>query len=864
MIRLISLLFLSFLALIPIRAQQIDHVQGELLVQLSANLSVRDWYKDFQRQHPAYPIQLKRCVVRSSNIWLLTFDYHTINENRLLALVNQQASIVHAQLNHLVELRATIPNDPEFNQQWQYINTGQTDGTPNADLDAELAWDFTVGGLSAMGDTIVVCVIDNGIDIDHPDLLPNLWINHAEIPDNGLDDDGNGFVDDYEGWSVGTNNDDIEGGSHGTSVTGIVGARGNNNIGVSGVNWNVKLMLVRNDFNTDEADVLEAYSYPLEQRKRYNATNGAEGAFVVVTNASWGADNLFPEDAPLWCSFYDTLGVHGIINVGATTNSNIDVDIAGDLPTTCTSDFLISVTNLDANNNKVPNAGFGSISIDIGAYGDRVWTTQNGGYGPFPGTSAAAPHVAGAIGLLYAADCPDFIQTAKQSPSTGALLAKQFILDSAVPTPAIQNTTLTGGRLNLFNVLQETLANCGACLDPSDLDVNSSTENSATLSWVQFNNHTRIDLRWRAVGAPFWNNIQEVSAPLELTDLTACTDYEFQLKGYCAGEELAFTPSLEFLTEGCCDIPADIVMSDINFESAILDWSPVPVANSYTVRFRQNPTDTWTQFTTISTFFPLINLMPCTDYQLQVRTNCAGSISDFSPIINFNTLGCGGCLDLPYCTDFDLDADEEWIESVRIHTLTNMSGNDDGYGDYTDFAPLQLDVGQSYSIALEPGHSGMMWAEYFLIWIDFNQNGTFQSSEVIFDPGNSFNQTVNGTISIPANAPLGNTRLRVGMQFLSAGGPCFFSEGLGEVEDYCVNIIDPNACDPPTMLTRTDASPTTLSLEWPDVPNAESYLFRYRPTATTAWTSLTAADNTLSLNDLDTCATFEVSIQSNC
>ncbi|MEN0005962.1 MAG: T9SS type A sorting domain-containing protein, partial [Bacteroidota bacterium] len=85
-----------------------------------------------------------------------------------------------------------------------------------------------------------------------------------------------------------------------------------------------------------------------------------------------------------------------------------------------------------------------------------------------------------------------------------------------------------------------------------------------------------------------------------------------------------------------------------------------------------------------------------------------------------------------------------------------------------------------------------------------------------------------------------------------------------EVEDYCVNIIDPNACDPPTMLTRTDASPTTVSLEWPDVPNAESYLFRYRPTATTAWTSLTTADNTLSLNDLDTCATFEVSIQSNC
>ena len=142
-------------------------------------------------------------------------------------------------------------------------------GTVGADIDADSAWAISTGGLTALGDTIVVCVIDGGIDLNHDDLTPNRWINYAEIPNNGIDDDNNGFVDDRLGWNTGAGNDNISGSSHGTAVAGIIGAKGDNGTGVAGVNWDVKLMIVRGGSGV-ESEVLEAYTYPLNLRKKYD------------------------------------------------------------------------------------------------------------------------------------------------------------------------------------------------------------------------------------------------------------------------------------------------------------------------------------------------------------------------------------------------------------------------------------------------------------------------------------------------------------------------------------------------------------------------------------------------------------------
>lgn len=208
-----------------------------------------------------------------------------------------------------------------------------------------MAWDLNTGGLTELGDTIVLCIIDDGLDIAHYDIKGNLWRNYQEIPDNKLDDDQNGYVDDYYGWNSYKDGGNFDPGFHGTPVCGIAAATGNNNLGVCGINWKVKLMFVAG--GGDEANAILSYTYPWKARKAYNQSNGKQGAFVVATNSSWGSDYGMPEEAPIWCAVYDSLGAEGILNAASTTNLDLNVDEDGDLPTTCESDYLITVTSMD-------------------------------------------------------------------------------------------------------------------------------------------------------------------------------------------------------------------------------------------------------------------------------------------------------------------------------------------------------------------------------------------------------------------------------------------------------------------------------------------------------------------------------------
>jgi serine protease len=134
------------------------------------------------------------------------------------------------------------PNDTYFFRQWHHLNTGSEGGLPGVDFDSDLAWDLNTGGMTELGDTIVLCVIDDGLDIAHYDIKGNLWRNYSEIPDNKLDDDQNGYVDDYYGWNSYKDGGIFDPGFHGTPVCGIAAATGNNNLGVCGINWKVKLM----------------------------------------------------------------------------------------------------------------------------------------------------------------------------------------------------------------------------------------------------------------------------------------------------------------------------------------------------------------------------------------------------------------------------------------------------------------------------------------------------------------------------------------------------------------------------------------------------------------------------------------------
>ena len=384
--------------------------------------------------------------------WLLHFDPAVVQQSDMLKAVQRHPAVMIAQNNHQAYQRV-VPNDASFGSQWHHVQSA------DHDIDTDLAWNTTTGGTSALGDVIVVCQVEGG-NLAHTDLSANAWSNAAEIDNNSIDDDGNGYVDDKFGWdpSSGTDNNIFSSG-HGTQCAGMIGARGNNSVGVAGANWNVKIMPVTVGSLT-EANVIASYTYPLIMRRRYNASNGTQGAFVVATNSSWGIDNANPANYPLWCNFYDTLGTAGILSCGATANNSVNVDVVGDMPTACSSQYLISVTATDNADQRTFSA-YGATTIDVGAPGSSVWTTSgSSSYGAASGTSFASPLTAGVIALLYSAPCTGLAQLAKSNPSAAALAVRTALFQGVDHVGNLPGNTVTGGRINANNSLQYIITNC--------------------------------------------------------------------------------------------------------------------------------------------------------------------------------------------------------------------------------------------------------------------------------------------------------------------------------------------------------------------------------------------------------------------
>lgn len=337
--------------------------------------------------------------------------------------------VVYAEPNYTRQLLATTPNDPSFSSLWAMNNLRQSGGTLDADIDAVEAWDIHRGN-----NTVVVGVVDTGIDYNHTDLNANMWRNPRETAANGRDDDGNGYIDDVYGVDcINVDGDPMDGHSHGTHVAGTIGARGNNSLGVAGVNWTTSMMALKiftDGGSTTDAAILRCLSYAAAMKARGDVN-------LKVTNNSWGGGSYSQAEYDA----FNSLGNLGILSAMAAGNATNNNDANPHYPSSYNLASIIAVASTDHNDAMSSFSSYGATSVDLGAPGSAIYSTVPGNsYASYSGTSMATPHVAGAAAYLWS-----------RTPSYTVAQVKARLMDLGDAKPSLAGRTVSGKRLNLYN-----------------------------------------------------------------------------------------------------------------------------------------------------------------------------------------------------------------------------------------------------------------------------------------------------------------------------------------------------------------------------------------------------------------------------
>ena len=342
------------------------------------------------------------------------------------AVASQESIVAGVELDYKLTI-SNISRDSMTNSLWGLNNSGQTGGLADADIDLPEAWRTQTGSKA-----ITVAVIDTGGDYRHPDLAANTWRNQGEIFGNGRDDDRNGFVDDVHGYDfVNRDGDPMDDQGHGTHVAGTIGAVGNNNRGVVGVNQNVSLMHLKfldSQGNGSTINAIRSVDYATRMGADViNASFGGGGYSQAMFGALSRANNA------------------GVLFVAAAGNEGNNNDFRPSFPANYDLPNVISVAATDHRDRLAGFSNFGRNSVDIGAPGVNILSTLPGNrYDSFSGTSMAAPHVAGAAALLLA-------ENSNQTPNQ----VKNLLMRTADPVTSLQGRTVTGGRLNVNRALSQ-------------------------------------------------------------------------------------------------------------------------------------------------------------------------------------------------------------------------------------------------------------------------------------------------------------------------------------------------------------------------------------------------------------------------
>jgi subtilisin family serine protease len=414
-----------------------EAVPGEYVIKLKNSISLsafKTQSNDFKNQFRALAI-----TPIDEHYWLVKRN-KAEDPNLVIQDLKAQAQIELAEPNYIYDL-FTTPNDPDYSKQWSISNVGQADGWGRAgrlglDIGAEKAWDMTVGSKR-----VIVAVIDSGLNYNHPDIKDNLWTNLAEANGkSGVDDDNNGYVDDLHGYDfVNNDNDPIDDHGHGTHVANIIGARGNQSLGITGVNWEVSILPLK--FATAEGKgSLEASIKAI----KYAVKMGAR-----ILNNSWGNDHY----SELLESAIKETSQQNVLFIAAAGNSSRNNDIKPIYPASLKISNIISVAGLNIHGYLAGFSCWGPSSVHIAAPGDSIYSLWKDKYREMSGTSMAAPHVSGVTALLLA-----------KEPELSAMEAKERLLRTSVPLAGLRNKVMSAGMVNAYYAL----SNLNAPADPFD------------------------------------------------------------------------------------------------------------------------------------------------------------------------------------------------------------------------------------------------------------------------------------------------------------------------------------------------------------------------------------------------------------
>ncbi|MFG1491988.1 S8 family serine peptidase [Halobacteriovorax sp. GFR7] len=439
----------SAMALSPLAA---DYVPGELIVKLKKDVSVESFFG--QSLHGSSLD--RRIELTSGDLYVVKFNESLVSIDAIAKQMNERAEVEYAEPNFIYEIVKPIvhtnvleeilsyntssdegvyytPADEKFGQLWGLKNTGSNaprgvSGVEGADVDALRAWEITQGDRA-----IKIAVIDTGIDYNHPDLRDQMWTNEGEIPGNGIDDDGNGYVDDIHGYDFANNDGDpMDGHSHGTHCAGTIGAS-HNAIGVAGVMRDVQFVGIK--FLTDSGSgSTEAAIKSIDYATKIG---------VDIMSNSWGGGGR----SEALKEAIERANEAGIVFTAAAGNSSTDNDSKPHYPSNYNVDNVISVAATTAADELASFSCYGRSTVHIGAPGHEILSTVKGGrYASYSGTSMATPHVSGVIGLFLS-----------ENKGLTPLEIRNKVMVTSDPVAALRGKTINAGRINAYNLLTDTV-----------------------------------------------------------------------------------------------------------------------------------------------------------------------------------------------------------------------------------------------------------------------------------------------------------------------------------------------------------------------------------------------------------------------